>query len=210
MSGQTNVEGQFPAVTREERDRRRPHRGAVVWLTGFSGAGKSTVAGALERVLFDRGYQVVVLDGDVIRTGLSADLGFSVEDRVENIRRIGELAALFADAGFIAITAFISPYAADRQRARRRVVESNPHMPFVEVFVDAPLEVCEARDPKGLYKKARAGQIAQFTGVSDAYEPPPNPEVTLRTAEQPLAACVDQLVSYLVPLVKADGRLRTA
>jgi adenylyl-sulfate kinase len=191
----------FPPVTREERTLRLPHRGAVVWLTGFSGAGKSTIAGALERVLFDRDYRVIVLDGDVIRTGLSADLGFSMNDRVENIRRIGEVAALFADAGFIAITAFISPYAADRNRARRRVMEANLDTPFVEVFIDAPLEVCEARDPKGLYKKARAGQIAQFTGVSDAYEPPTSPEVTIKTGELPLGACLDQLLEYLLPRV---------
>lgn len=188
-------------VTRDERHRRQAHRGAVVWLTGFSGAGKSTIAGGLERVLFERGYHVIVLDGDVIRTGLSADLGFSMDDRVENIRRIGEVAALFASAGFIAITAFISPYAADRHRARRRVMEADFDTPFVEVFVDAPLEVCEARDPKGLYKKARAGQIAQFTGVSDPYEPPPHPELTIKTAERSLADCVELLRAYLAPIV---------
>jgi adenylyl-sulfate kinase len=191
----------FPPVTRAERDARRRHRGAVVWLTGFSGAGKSTIASAVERELFDAGYQVIVLDGDVIRTGLSADLGFSMDDRVENIRRIGEVAALFASAGFIAMTAFISPYAADRDRARRRVMESDLSTPFVEVFIDTPLDVCEARDPKGLYKKARAGQIAQFTGVSDPYEPPKHPEVTLKTAEHTLAECVSQLRTYLAPIV---------
>jgi adenylyl-sulfate kinase len=191
----------FRPVSRDERDARKRHAGAVVWLTGFSGAGKSTIATGLERVLFDRGYQVIVLDGDIIRTGLSADLGFSMNDRVENIRRIGEVAALFASAGFIAITAFISPYAADRHRARRRVMEADLATPFVEVFVDAPLEVCESRDPKGLYRKARAGQIAQFTGVSDPYEPPAAPEVTIRTAEQPLVACVEQLRAYLAPIV---------
>jgi bifunctional enzyme CysN/CysC len=196
----------FPAVTQAERDAKRPHRGAVVWFTGFSGAGKSTLASAAERVLFDRGYQVIVLDGDIIRTGLSADLGFSMDDRVENIRRLGEVAALFAEAGFIAITAFISPYAADRQRARRRTMESRFHTPFVEVFVNASLELCESRDPKGLYKKARAGQIVQFTGVSDPYEPPPHPEVVIKTGEQSLAQCVDQLLGYLEPVVrKAQG-----
>ena len=188
-------------MTREERDLKKAHRGAVVWFTGFSGSGKSTLAGAVERVLFDRGYRVIVLDGDVIRTGLNADLGFSMNDRVENIRRIGEVAALFAEAGFIAVTAFISPYAADRSRARRRVMESNLDTPFVEVFIDAPLDVCEARDPKGLYKRARAGQIAQFTGVSDPYEPPPSPEVTVKTAERSLSQCVDELMAYLTPVV---------
>jgi adenylyl-sulfate kinase len=191
----------FAPVTREERDARKPHRGAVVWLTGFSGAGKSTLAAALERVLFDQGYRVLVLDGDVIRTGLSADLGFSMDDRVENIRRIAEVAALFADVGFIVITAFISPYAADRQRARRRVMETNVEIPFVEVWVDASLAVCEARDPKGLYKKARAGQLPQFTGISDPYEPPPHPEVILKTGEQSLATCVDQLLARLLPAI---------
>lgn len=192
----------FLPVTRHERERRRAHRGAVVWLTGFSGAGKSTLAGALERVLFDRKFNVLVLDGDIIRTGLSADLGFGMNDRVENIRRIGEVAALFADAGFIVITAFISPYAADRQRARRRVVELNIDTPFIEVYVDAPLELCETRDPKGLYKKARTGQIKQFTGVSDPYEPPPNPEIVVKTGEQSLSGCVDQLMAFLVPAVQ--------
>jgi adenylyl-sulfate kinase len=191
----------FPTVTRAERVERRVHRGAVVWLTGFSGAGKSTIANALERVLFDRDYQVIVLDGDIIRTGLSADLGFSMADRVENIRRLGEVAALFANAGFIAVTAFISPYVADRERARRRLMDVNAELPFVEVFIDTPLDVCESRDPKGLYKKARAGQIPQFTGVSDPYEPPPHPEVTLKTAERSLGACVDDLLAYLVPAV---------
>lgn len=194
----------FPPVTRAERDARKPHRGAVVWLTGFSGAGKSTLANALERALFDRHYQVIVLDGDVIRTGLSADLGFSMNDRVENIRRIGEVAALFAEAGIIVITAFISPYAADRQRARRRVMEHNLDTPFVEVHVDAPLAVCEARDPKGLYKKARAGQITQFTGVSDPYEPPPDPEAVVKTHEHPIDVCVEQLLAYLVPAVTIE------
>jgi adenylyl-sulfate kinase len=184
----------FPPVTREEREQRRPHRGAVVWLTGLSGAGKSTLAGALERVLFDLDYRVIVLDGDALRTGLNADLGFSMNDRVENIRRIGEVAALFADAGFIVITAAISPYAADRQRARRRVTT-----PFIEVFVDAPLEVCESRDPKGLYRKARSGEIPRFTGVSDPYEPPANPEMTIKTAERSLAECVEQVLERIVP-----------
>lgn len=191
----------FPAVTREEREQRRPHHGAVVWLTGLSGAGKSTLAGALERVLFDLDYRVIVLDGDALRTGLNADLGFSMNDRVENIRRIGEVAALFADAGFIVITAAISPYVADRQRARRRVA-ANPETPFIEVFVDAPLEVCESRDPKGLYRKARSGEIPRFTGVSDPYEPPASPEVTIKTAERSLAECVEQVLERIV----RDGR----
>lgn len=188
-------------VTSSERTARQRHKGAVVWFTGLSGAGKSTLATALERALFDRGIHAQVLDGDVIRTGLSADLGFGMTDRTENIRRIGEVAALFAGAGVIAIAAFISPYRADRDRARRRLTEVAPEAPFIEVHVDAPLDVCETRDPKGLYKKARAGQIPQFTGVSDPYEPPIAPEIVIKTGEQPLGVCVDQLLTGLLPAI---------
>lgn len=188
-------------VTQTEREARAGHRGAVVWFTGLSGAGKSTIANSLERALFDRGHQVFVLDGDNIRLGLSADLGFSVADRSENIRRIAEVAKLFAESGAIAITAFISPYASDRLRARRIMSQSGLDLPFVEVHVDAPLAVCEARDPKGLYAKARDGRIKQFTGVSDPYEPPDHPEVVLHTAEQTIDASVDQLLTYLQPVI---------
>jgi bifunctional enzyme CysN/CysC len=188
-------------VTQAEREARTGHRGAVVWFTGLSGAGKSTIANALERALFDRGQQVFVLDGDNIRMGLSADLGFSLADRSENIRRIAEVAKLFAESGAIVITAFISPYASDRVRARRIIAQSGLDVPFVEVHVDAPIAVCEARDPKGLYAKARDGRIKQFTGVSDPYEAPDHPEVVLLTAEQSVEASVDQLLTYLQPLL---------
>lgn len=195
-----------PAVTRAAREARNGHGGAVVWFTGLSGAGKSTMAEALERALFARGVQVFVLDGDNIRLGLSKDLGFSAADRGENIRRIAEVARLFAEAGIVVITAFISPYASDRQRARAIADADGRGVPFIEVYIDASLAVCEARDPKGLYAKARGGQIAHFTGVTDPYEPPDHPEVVLHTGAENVAACVDQLIGYLMPVV--TGRLR--
>jgi len=188
-------------VTPDEREARRVHRGAVIWLTGLSGAGKSTLALALERVLFDRHLQVTVLDGDVVRSGLSADLGYSYDDRVENIRRVAEVAALFADAGSIVVTAFISPYEQGRQQARARLAAINPSLPFVEVHVDAPLAVCEARDPKGLYARARTGDLARFTGVSDRYEPPASPELRVRTDQHSVDVCVDVVVAHLLPLI---------
>lgn len=167
------------------------HCGGILWLTGLSGAGKSTLAQELERVLRARGWQAFVLDGDALRRGLNADLGFSPHERAENIRRAGEVAALFAEAGIIAISAFISPYRADRDRVR-----AAHGAIFHEIYVSAPLAVCEARDPKGLYRRARAGEIAQFTGVSAPYEPPLAPELEIRTGEWPLARCVVQLARY--------------
>jgi adenylyl-sulfate kinase len=192
-------------VSRAERDARQVHPGAVVWLTGLSGAGKSTLATALERHLFDRGCRVIVLDGDVMRTGLSSDLGFSRADRAENIRRLGEVAALLADAGLIVITALISPYAADRARARQRLTEVNAALSFIEVYVDAPLDVCEARDPKGLYARARSGRLAGFTGVSDPYESPVAPDVHLRTDNEPLAACVARVADRVQTTCGTDA-----
>lgn len=190
-------------MTRVDREGRHGHRGAVVWLTGLSGAGKTTMAGALERALFERHIEAFVLDGDNVRRGLSADLGFSATDRSENIRRIAQVARLFADAGIVAVTAFISPYAADRDRARRVVEDEAPGggAAFLEVHVDAPLSVCEARDPKGLYRKARNGQIAHFTGVTDPYEPPRHPDVALHTDRDGIQACVDQLLERLLPRI---------
>jgi adenylyl-sulfate kinase len=196
-------EGQHPAVTRIDRETRHGHRGAVVWLTGLSGAGKTTMAGELERALFERDVSVFVLDGDNIRRGLSSDLGFSATDRSENIRRIAEVARLFADAGFVAVTAFISPYASDRERARQ-IVEATAlgaSLAFLEVYVDAPLPVCEARDPKGLYKSAREGQIAHFTGVTDPYEAPEHPDVVLHTDRDSVQACVEQVLARLLPVI---------
>lgn len=169
------------------------HRGAVVWLTGLSGAGKSTLAYAIERRLVSDKHAAFVLDGDNVRHGLCRDLGFSAKDRDENIRRVGEVAALFAEAGVIAIAAFISPYAAGRRRACERAGADA----FVEVFVDAPLEVCERRDPKGLYKKARSGEISNFTGVDAPYEVPVEPTLTLNTHTLDVDGCVDQVVAFL-------------
>jgi len=189
----TNIHAVGHAVSREARAVRNGHRGGVLWFTGLSGAGKSTLALALEKELFRKGYQVYVLDGDNIRTGLNADLGFSPEDRAENIRRVGEVAALFADAGMIAISAFISPYRADRERARRAA----PEGAFHEVYVCAPLEVCEQRDPKGLYRRARAGEIPDFTGITSPYEPPENPELVVPTHELSFEECLQLLVDYV-------------
>ena len=169
------------------------HQGATVWLTGLSGSGKSTVARALEAALIDRGVHAYVLDGDNLRHGLNRDLGFSPEDRGENIRRVGEVARLFADAGVLCITAFISPYRADRRRVRELHAEGD----FVEVFVDCPLEVCESRDPKGLYKKARAGEINGFTGISAPYEAPASPDIVVHSDTQSVEECVATIIAQL-------------
>ena len=180
-------------VTPQQRELRNGHCGYVVWMTGLSSAGKSTIAAELERELFNQGRQAYVLDGDNFRHGLAADLGFSAKDRAENIRRVGEVAKLFADAGMICITAFISPYRADREQVRKILPEGR----FIEVFVNAPIEVCEKRDPKGLYAKARAKQIKDFTGISAPYEAPAKPDVELRTDLQNINECVTQLLEYL-------------
>jgi bifunctional enzyme CysN/CysC len=180
-------------VTARQRELRNGHLGCVLWLTGLSGAGKSSIATELERELFNLGRHVYVLDGDNIRHGLGSDLGFSPKDRTENIRRVGEVAKLFADAGVICITAFISPYRADRELVRKLV----PQGRFVEVFVNAPLEICEERDPKGLYAKARAKEIKEFTGVSAPYEAPVNPEIELRTDELSVAESAARILEYL-------------
>jgi len=183
------VAHRVPTATRMARNGHAP---GVLWFTGLSGAGKSTLAMALEQRLFQDGYQVYVLDGDNVRRGLNANLGFAPEDRAENIRRVGEVAALLADAGMIVISAFISPYRADRQRARAAAGDS-----FHEVFVKADLATCEARDPKGLYAKARAGEVADFTGISAPYEEPQTADLTLDTAAASPEACVDELVVYV-------------
>ena len=185
-------------VSRAEREERQGHRGAVVWLTGLSGSGKSTLAIGLERRLFAEGLSVVVLDGDNIRTGLNANLGFGAEDRHENIRRIAEVAKLFLEAGQVVITAFISPTLAMRDLARGIVGEAD----FLEVFVDAPLEACEARDVKGLYRKARAGEIRGFTGIDDPYEAPLSPALRLDTTLQNPEGSVQALHAFLLPRLK--------
>jgi adenylylsulfate kinase len=189
----TNIVWHPGAVTRGDREQLNGHRGATVWLTGLSGSGKSTIAVELERWLWDRGVRAYILDGDNIRHGLNKNLGFSPTDRTENIRRIGEVAKLFTDAGMVAITAFISPYRADRDQVRALMQPGD----FVEVLVDCPVEVCEQRDVKGLYKKARAGQIPEFTGISAPYEAPLSPELTIHTESQSVDESVRQIIGYL-------------
>jgi bifunctional enzyme CysN/CysC len=189
----TNLTGVEHGVDRTARAARNGHLGGVLWFTGLSGSGKSTLAMEVERRLFQMGYQVYVLDGDNVRRGLSANLGFSPEDRAENIRRVGELAALFADAGMVAIAAFISPYRADRERARVAARDTSFH----EIFIRAELAVCERRDPKGLYRKARAGQIQEFTGVSAPYEEPESPELVVDTSSATIGACAERIVAYV-------------
>ncbi|HMH04240.1 MAG TPA: adenylyl-sulfate kinase [Candidatus Udaeobacter sp.] len=188
-------------ITARSRATRSGHRGAVIWLTGLSGAGKSTIAQALERELFQRAMHTYVLDGDNIRHGLNSNLGFAPDDRVENIRRVSEVAKLMADAGTVVITAFISPYRMDRSRAREIALESNAE--FIEVFVDAPLAVCEARDPKHLYKKARAGQIREFTGIDAPYEAPEDPEIVVHTDRQNVDESVATILEQLLPRLRA-------
>ncbi|HXJ72142.1 MAG TPA: adenylyl-sulfate kinase, partial [Candidatus Dormibacteraeota bacterium] len=180
-------------VTVRQRELRNGHRGCVVWLTGLSGAGKSSIASELERELFNLGQHVYVLDGDNMRHGLCSDLAFSPKDRTENIRRVGEVAKLFADAGVVCITAFISPYRADREMVRNIMPEGQ----FIEVYVNAPLDVCEQRDPKGLYAKARANVIKNFTGISAPYEPPLAPAVELPTNQLSVAESVARILEFL-------------
>lgn len=181
-------------VTRQQRCEVLGHHPALIWLTGLSGSGKSSVALAVEEALIERGVNTYRLDGDNARFGLCKDLGFSPEDRTENIRRIGEVAKLFVDAGSIVVTAFISPYRADRDIVRASQADPGD---FIEVFVNCPLEICEQRDPKGLYKRARAGEIKNFTGISAPYEAPENPEFVLPTGEQTLEESVDSLIQFL-------------
>jgi bifunctional enzyme CysN/CysC len=187
-------------ITAARRAARNQHRGAVVWLTGLSGAGKSTIASALEKELFQRAMHTYVLDGDNLRHGLNSNLGFAPEDRAENIRRVSEVAKLMADAGTVVITSFISPYRVDRTRARQIALQAGAE--FVEIFVDAPLAVCEKRDPKGLYQKARAGQLKGFTGIDAPYEPPEDPEIVVHTHEQTPAQSVELILGELLPRLR--------
>ncbi|QKJ88429.1 Adenylyl-sulfate kinase [Paramixta manurensis] len=180
------------AINRDDRERQHGHRGVVLWFTGLSGSGKSTVAGALEQALHQQGVNTYLLDGDNVRHGLCRDLGFSDADRKENIRRVGEVAKLMVDAGLVVLTAFISPHRAERQMVREMLGEGR----FIEVFVDTPLDICEARDPKGLYKKARAGELANFTGIDAVYEAPTRPEIHL-DGEQFVTKLTVQLLDLL-------------
>lgn len=191
-----NVVWHNATVTRARREAQNNHRGAIIWFTGLSGSGKSTVAHAVEEALHQQGCRTFVLDGDNVRHGLCGDLGFSEKDRQENIRRIGEMAKLFMEAGIIVLTAFISPYRGDRNRVRGMVGQGD----FIEVYCDTPIEVCEMRDVKGLYKKARAGEISEFTGISSPYEKPETPESILNTGADSLDGCVQEVISKIVKL----------
>jgi adenylylsulfate kinase (apsK) len=193
MTSNRNVVWHEGTVTRERREQWNGHKSALLWFTGLSGAGKSTLANAVEERLHKMGYHTMVLDGDNVRHGLCGDLGFSDEHRVENIRRIGEVSKLFLEAGVITLTAFISPFRADRQRVRDIVAEDD----FIEIYCDASLDLCERRDPKGLYPRARAGEIKEFTGISSPYEVPANPELHISTGELSVDGCVEKIMSYL-------------
>jgi adenylylsulfate kinase len=195
MQKSTNVHWHEGRVSRGEREGRNGHRGAILWFTGLSGSGKSTLANAVDHRLHELGLSSYVLDGDNVRHGLNGDLGFSPEDRTENIRRIGEVAKLFTDAGTFALTAFISPYREDRDQIRATTDRPDD---FVEIFVSCPLDVCEERDPKGLYVKARAGEIPEFTGISAPYEEPVTAELVVDTAASSLDECVDVVLNHLV------------
>lgn len=210
MSNDTNVTWHEASVSREMREKKNAHKGCVIWFTGLSGSGKSTVANTLDHLLHQAGIQSVVLDGDNVRHGLNAGttmlkethgdefsqrfgLGFSAIDREENIRRIGAVAEIFSQTGTIALTAFISPYRSDRDKVRNTMKSGE----FIEVFVDAPIEVCEQRDPKGLYKKARAGEIKGFTGIDAPYEEPQSPELVLFAAEKTPDLLAEEIIAYL-------------
>ena len=193
MSESNDITWHDSEVTKEERQNRNGHKSAVIWFTGLSGSGKSTVSVALEKALFNEGKQTYRLDGDNVRHGLNKNLGFSPEDRTENIRRIGEVAKLMVDAGSITVTAFISPYKQDRDNVRA-ILEDDE---FIEVYTKCSVEECENRDPKGLYKKARSGEIPEFTGISAPYEAPDHPEIILDTEHESINQSVDRVIQYL-------------
>lgn len=193
MDEKTNIVWHTHKLSKAERALQKRQKASVLWFTGLSASGKSTIAGAVEQMLFELGHHTYLLDGDNVRHGLNKDLGFSDEDRIENIRRIGEMAKLFADSGLIVLSAFISPFRSDRQMVRDLMPEGE----FVEIFMNTPLEVCETRDPKGLYQKARRGEIKNFTGIDSAYEPPEQPEIVLNTAECSVEECAKHVIDYL-------------
>ena len=190
-----NIVWHNQSITKEKRLTLLNQKPCILWFTGLSGSGKSTIANAVELELFKRGRKTYLLDGDNVRHGLNKDLGFSEQDRIENIRRIGEVAKLFVDSGLIVLTAFISPFKSDRQIARSLVKYDE----FIEVFIDTPLEVCEQRDPKGLYKKARDGAIKNFTGISSPYEAPVEPQIHIKTDEHSIEECVDIVINCFWP-----------
>ncbi|MGF1737302.1 adenylyl-sulfate kinase [Photobacterium satsumensis] len=189
-----NIVWHDQVISHEARAVQKKQKPVILWFTGLSGSGKSTIANAVEKKLFDNNCHSYLLDGDNVRHGLNKDLSFSDLDRIENIRRIGEVSKLFVDSGLIVLTAFISPFIGDRRLVRELVNTDE----FVEVYIDTPLDVCESRDPKGLYKKARAGEIKLFTGIDSTYEAPASPEVHVKTAELSIEECADQVVGYLV------------
>ncbi len=193
MTASKNIVWHETAITRQDREKLNGHKSAILWFTGLSGAGKSTLANAVEDALHNMGTRTYVLDGDNIRHGLCKDMGFSDADRKENIRRIGEVSKLFVDAGTVALTAFISPFREDRDAVRELVPEGD----FIEIYCKCSLDVCEERDPKGLYKKARAGEIPEFTGISSPYEEPLKPEITVETDKQSLGESVEQVINGL-------------
>jgi adenylylsulfate kinase len=189
----TNVVWHSATIARSDRETQNGHKSAILWFTGLSGAGKSTLAHAVEARLFEMGCRTFVIDGDNVRHGLCGDLGFSADDRTENIRRVGEVAKLFTESGILTLTAFISPFRTDRDRIRQIVPEGD----FLEIYCKADLSVCEERDVKGLYQKARAGEIKEFTGISSPYEAPEAPEITVETGSKPLEDCVTLVLEAL-------------
>jgi len=193
MNTNPNIKWHDATVNRDIRQIQSGHKSIILWFTGLSGSGKSTLAHAVEKALFDMGCRTFVFDGDNVRHGLCADLGFTLQDRQENIRRIGEMSRLFIEAGVIALTAFISPFKEDRDRVRGLVAAGD----FIEIYCCATLETCESRDVKGLYVKARQGEIKEFTGISSPYEVPENPELVVNTGSLPLEECVSQVMLYL-------------
>lgn len=198
MSKNENIVWHDHAVDREQREKLLGQKGTVLWFTGLSGSGKSTLAGALEQKLHAEGIATMLLDGDNIRTGLNSDLDFSESGRVENIRRLGEVCKLFVDSGIVVLTAFISPFQSDRDSVRSKMDADR----FMEIFIDTPLEICEQRDVKGLYKKARAGEIPNFTGIDSPYEAPENPEIRIQTADISVEEGVNQLLKIILPKIK--------
>ncbi|WP_026676526.1 adenylyl-sulfate kinase [Fictibacillus gelatini] len=203
MTKSLNITWHEATIKREDRQKLNNHLSNVIWFTGLSGSGKSTIANFVERKLHEIGVRSYVLDGDNIRFGLNKDLGFSDEDRKENIRRIGEVAKLFVDSGQMVLTAFISPFLEDRDNVRKLFDQGD----FIEVYVKCPLNECENRDPKGLYKKARNGEIREFTGISSPYEEPLNPEIVIETDQYSIEECADKVIAYLIEKGRIKGGL---
>lgn len=193
MSQQKHIFHHSFSIKKNDREELHGHKSYILWFTGLSGSGKSTIANLVEKKLHEMGISTYILDGDNLREGINQDLGFSSEDRKENLRRIGEIAKLFVDGGIVTLATFISPYASDREKVRKKVRQGE----FIEIYVKCSLEECENRDPKGLYKKARQGEISNFTGVSAPYEEPENPEIIIETNQKSVGECVQQIINYL-------------